>query len=237
MNTIYHDSSRAVLEISGADRFSFLQKLITQDLRLLETQTSIYSALLSPTGRYLFDFFVIQQDDSFLIISQNTEALLKKLLFYKLRSNIKITLLESKVLWSFEKETMLFQDPRHPTLGWWGVGEIEAKDTMEPYLDLRYQLAIPDSEDLEVEKSIILEWNFEKLKGISFEKGCYIGQELMSRTRYTGALRKKLVSINTSDLAYFSEDAEEKIGTIKKIYKNTALALIYIDKEYVLKTK
>ena len=83
-------SDRAVIRLSGEDRLSFLQGLITQDLDRLSHERAIFAALLTPQGKILFDFFVIADGDALLIdcCADAAPALLKRLTLYKLRAKV-----------------------------------------------------------------------------------------------------------------------------------------------------
>lgn len=241
---MFLDPSRKVFHIAGNDRYRFLNGLITQDVHLLEKgeKKVIYSALLSPNGRYQFDFFVVNEKDGLYVIAVDAEELLKRIQPYTLRLDVHFTALfdTHKVYGNdflFECD-ISFQDPRHPDLGCWGVTDKVLKLTSEysKYRHNRFHLGIPDSEDFEKDRSIILEWWYEELGGISFAKGCYMGQELMSRTKHLGEIRKRLLpcqfdeihdEFNVGDKVFYQDEA---IGEIKAVHEYLALALLRVDK-------
>lgn len=240
---MFLDPARKVFKIAGEDRYRFLQGLITQDINLLAqgTQPAIYSALLTPTGRFLFDFFIVRANNCLYIISNDAEALLKRIQPYKLRLDVNFTPLfdTHKVYGSLTLVSgeLAFQDPRHPEMGYWMITDqtLQSNRAFSEYNHHRFHLGIPESENLEKERSIILEWGFEELNGISFTKGCYMGQELMSRTKHVGQIRKRILplqfdethsEINIGDTVRYQG---EEIGEIKAIYNYLALAMLRLD--------
>jgi len=240
---MFLDPVRKVLKIAGDDRYRFLQGLITQDISILEQglQQVIYSALLTPTGRFLFDFFIVEAPNCLYIISNDAEALLKRIQPYKLRLDVNfIPLFETyKVYGSFVAILggVTFQDPRHPEMGYWMITDQQFPNNrvFSEYTHHRFHLGIPESTDLEKERSIILEWGFEELHGISFTKGCYMGQELMSRTKHVGQIRKRILplqfdethgEIKIGDKIHYQD---QEVGEIKAIHNYLALAMLRLD--------
>lgn len=240
---MFVDPSRRVFTISGSDRFRFLQGLITQDLSLIEKGQSqvVYTALLSPNGRYQFDFFIVQYHDVLYVVSMDAENLLKRIQPYKLRLDITLLpLFATHHVYGSRlaiSQGITFKDPRHPDLGYWCISDAElpTSDLYAHYLQRRFQLAIPDSEDFEKDRSIILEWGLEELHGISFTKGCYMGQELMSRTKHLGQIRKRILPCQLDDIhgpvhigakvVFF----DQEIGEVKAVNQESALVLVRMD--------
>lgn len=241
---MFLDSNRLVFKISGNDRFKFLQGLITQDISLLEknVEPAIYTALLSPNGRYQFDFFIVNDapQSALWVVAMNAEALLKKIKPYKLRLDVTIEPYFDvlRVYGSFTQENtdgvLSFQDPRHPSMPFWTISKTNIDLTQQygDYVRHRLGLGIPDSDDFEYDRSIVLEWGFEELKGISFDKGCYMGQELMSRTKHVGEIRKRLLPCQLDDIhgpvsvgdSVLFENKE--VGVVKAIGETLALLLV-----------
>jgi len=199
---------RSVLEIKGADKLSFLQGLITQDVTKLTPERPLYSLFLTNTGRFFCDFFVVLKGDSVFLTPGIgwLESLQKKLFFYKLRSDVQLS---SRTDWivavALQKKPVVpqkgivFQDPRREELGMVFVGPqeelIKVTHDQQPYEAHRLALGIPEGPlDLESEKSIPLENWMDELMAISWDKGCFLGQELTARTKHVGTVRKKLLS-------------------------------------------
>lgn len=242
---MFIDHNRKVFYISGNDRYRFLNGLITQDMGVLEKSNhqAIYTALLSPNGRYQFDFFVVNLGDALMIVAHDADALLKRIQPYKLRLDVafKTAADDCHVYGSLQPfetfEELSFQDPRHPELGYWLVTSeaVQATNHFNEYRHNRFHLAVPDSEDFEKDRSIILEWGFEELNGISFTKGCYMGQELMSRTKHVGQVRKRILpvqfdethgAINVGDAVMYQG---QTVGEIKAVHGYLALAMLRLD--------
>ncbi|MDA9009562.1 folate-binding protein [Alphaproteobacteria bacterium] len=214
---------RALISLQGSDARPFLQGLVSNDVTKVSWQRPIYSALLTPQGKYLFDFFILQprEDNPDLLWletgSSEASALLKRLKIFKLRSQIDIHLVEPTchhfVLLDFpenleieEPRAQLFNDPRHPNLGKrlildsgqnlpTKISEFETRDP-DLYEVRRIQLAVPKQGlDLIPEKTTLLEAGFEELNGLDWDKGCYMGQEVTARTKYRGLVKRRLMPL------------------------------------------
>lgn len=194
--------SREVIEIQGSDREVFLQGIITQDIKLLHTQPILYSLMLSPHGKFQFDFFIIQMGDLWLIDidASRSQTFLQRLQLFKLRSDVSINInSEWEVgVSSLPLETKnCFLDPRLKDLDY----RFYAKKTVsekgnDAYQAWRLSLGVPDgANDMVVDKSIPLEWGMDELNAIAWDKGCYMGQELTARSRYVGQIRKRVFPI------------------------------------------
>jgi folate-binding protein YgfZ len=206
MNKITKLQNRAIIEIAGEDRKKFLQGLITNDVNKSSTENLLYSAMLNASGRFLYDFFIQEKDEKLLIECEAIRAdeIVKKLNFYKLRSQVKISKNENLfVAQSFEN--IGFADPRCKNLGQRIYLQNSAEKNFQieenfKYHAMRIANKIPEGElDLFYEKSIILEFGFDELNAIDYKKGCYVGQELTARTHYKGEIRKKLFHVEIHD--------------------------------------
>ncbi len=213
---------RSLIHITGPDRLSFLQGLITQDVEKLNPSQSLYSLLLTPQGRFLYDFFLIPENASnssfFLEIDAAFASdLLKRLTLYKLRSEVTLELhsnLSVCAYWTHREpigHTTLFdnvityQDPRLEELGGRliasgseGHGFLQnqgfEETSPDDYKSHLLEWGIPTSpHDMIPEKSIPLECGMEELHALSWTKGCYLGQELTARTHHQGLVRKRLI--------------------------------------------
>lgn len=202
-----HLQNRGLLSLEGADKKSFLQAIITQDIEKLDVDTPLYAAILTPQGKYLFDFFLSQSSDGESIFidceAERTSQLIARLTMYKLRADVTITDLSNHYdIWAILEGGSGYPDPRHHGLG----NRLIIAKGEEPQCDiapydtydiLRLKLGIPDaSKDIELEKRPVLEANFEALNGVSFNKGCYVGQEVTARMQHRGAVRKHIYAIS-----------------------------------------
>lgn len=186
---------RALIRVGGAEGHSFLQNLITNDMDLLDTQASLYACLLTPQGKFLFDFFISHEGQNYLLDCEGgarAELLLKKLTFYRLRSPVDLSLENDKPLYII-MNTDQVTDPRHPQLGHRTFTKPEGMEEKPFSLwdHLRISLCVPDgSRDMEVEKATLIESGLDRLNGISFTKGCYVGQEITARMHHRGLAKK-----------------------------------------------
>ena len=234
---------RAIIDVSGNDALNFLHNLTTNDIK---ENNYCYSYALNSNGRYLFDFFVFKESDTKFLIDINkhqAELFQKHLVTYKLRANIEVRDASQlyNVLYSKEKPQFPCiasnQDPRFNKLGFRCIINADTDwmgENSGIYLEDKYNYAITDGyEDLVYEKSIPIEYGAEELNAVSYTKGCYIGQELISRTKYQGVLRKKIFKLyfESLDNLNVSKNDEiiannKKIGVICSYYKNRAITLI-----------
>jgi len=194
---------RSVLALEGPDRIVFLQGLITNDATHL-ANGPLYAALLSPQGRFLHDMFLVSEGERILIDvhAGRADDLLKRLNAYKLRSKVKIEPLpEYKVaaLWGEgDAPQGAIRDPRVAAMGWRFYGEVLPQGfAAGNYEHHRIMLGVPDgAQDMTIDRSLIMEFDIEALHGVSFSKGCYVGQEVTARSKFRGAVRKKLYNVH-----------------------------------------
>ena len=190
---------RAIVEISGRDRQEFLQGLITNDIKLANSQNMIYSAFLNGAGRFFSDFFIHEINEKYILDCHIFEAdeIIKKLNLYKLRSQIEITKNQNLFV-IFNSESLGFIDPRAKDFGFrFYVNQVDLKNyetqNLIFYHQKRINFKIPEGYyDLTKDKSYIFEFGFDNFNAISYQKGCYVGQEATARNHYRGQLRKKI---------------------------------------------
>ena len=199
--------NRGLIKISGADRRAFLQALITNDIDLLDTQDCVYSCLLNPQGKFLYDFFITENDGALLLDCEGgsrTQELAKLLNMYELRADVSIQTTESAPVYAIIGTCKYgIKDPRHELIGYrsYTKPDLPEKD-FDEWDILRISLTMPDgSRDMIPQKSTLLECNIDKLNGVSFDKGCYIGQEITARMHYRGLVKKHLSTVNINDIS------------------------------------
>ena len=247
-----HLADRRLLSIKGADRISFLQGLVSNDVNKVTADHAIYSAFLTPQGKYLSDFFIylMNADELLLDVDPATfEGFFKKLKMYKLRSDVTLedvsetydiyVLFDGTVSFD-DNKTLCWADPRLTEMGYRCLvkkGEPIAEGEDVPFEDYDYkriQLGLGDgSRDFIVDKSILLENGFDELNGVDWNKGCYMGQELTARTKYRALIKKRLVPvmiegdiIESSDPIVFNG---KDVGEIRSHCKDMALATLKIE--------
>jgi len=198
-----------VVEIAGPDRTAFLQGLVSNDVELVAPSQAVWAALLTPQGKWLADFFILTDGERLLLDCERAQApmLVQRLVRFRLRSQVSVRDASDglRVYAAWEggpvpagEEVLSAPDPRLPEAGWRVIAPspLEANATAEEWDQCRLALGLPDgSRDLESEKTVLLEAGFDELKGVSWTKGCYMGQELTARTKYRGLVKKRLVPV------------------------------------------
>ena len=187
------EQQRGIIQITGSDRVSFLQNLITNETSAIGLH---YAALLNPQGKYIADFFVlVRQNDILVDVAKVLQsALASRLTMYRLRADVKIEMIECDVSCGIGliPETA-FMDPRSTALGWRMYGT-----TSSDFIDwqaLRVEHIIPETGIELGPDKFLLEMDFERLNGVNFQKGCYVGQEIVARMKHKTVLRKGLKQI------------------------------------------
>jgi len=202
--------NRAVFRLSGPDRLTFLQGLVSNDVNDAAPGKAVYSCLLTPQGKFLHDFFLYADGESLLIECEADRRadLMQKLRMYKLRSKVEFAEAEFSVFAVFGAvgAGISAPDPRTPALGTRVLLDAATPDPAEVPYDtydrMRIAYAVPDgSRDMEVGKAILLENNIDLLNGVAWDKGCYTGQELTARTKYRGLIKKRLMPVRLSGAA------------------------------------
>ncbi len=197
-------TDRTVIAVTGEERFDFLQGLVTNDVAQARDGL-VYAAFLSPQGKYLADFFLLAQDDAILIDVKTdlSDAFLRRLSMYKLRAKVGLersALNVSRGIGPAPEGALA--DPRHPSLGW-RLYSAEAGGPPSVHWDaLRVAACIPETGiELIPDQSYILEMGFERLNGVDFHKGCYVGQEVTARMKHKTELRKGLAQVEVDGAA------------------------------------
>jgi len=189
--------TRIVLRVTGEDRESFLQGLVTNDVGRLKDGL-VYTALLSPQGKYLADFFLVPAEGAILIdvSSELAAGLLQRLSMYKLRAAVDIAQTDLIVSRGIgEAPEGGFTDPRHEALGWRAYGDHDTSEEVD-WDAIRVANLIPETGVELHGDSYILESRFEELNGVDFKKGCYVGQEVTARMKHKTELRKGLARVS-----------------------------------------
>ena len=254
---------RGVIAVTGEDWREFLQGMVSNDVMGIGADRAVHAAFLTPQGKYLHDFFMVEAEDGVLLECERERAadLMRRLGIYKLRAKVSITdrsgdfavaVLFGDGAADGEPGAAMplvggtaFVDPRLAAAGSRAVlpsdgagPALEAAGfTAAPraaYDTLRLSLGLPDgSRDLVVDKSILLENGFDELNGVDFEKGCYMGQELTSRTKHRALIRKRLMPV-TIDGPVPPAGTEitlggEKAGEMRSARDGIGLALMRLE--------
>ncbi|HEU5048185.1 MAG TPA: folate-binding protein [Rickettsiales bacterium] len=236
-------AGRSVIAVSGNDARDFLQGLITNDVRQVTPQLAIFTALLSPQGKFLYDFFIIEHEGKLLLdIERMYEAeLVKRLSMYKLRAQVEIAPLSDwqvAAVWGTPpagQGEVIYADPRLPAMGVRMLGRnLSVAGDEETYHAYRLALAIPDgAKDLTQNRSLPMEWGYDKLNAIDFNKGCYVGQEVTARSKHRATLHKMVHRVQ-ADTALPPRDTaimsgEREVGQMASSNGNIGLAMLNLD--------
>ncbi len=234
-------ADRAVLMVSGEDRVSFLQGLVSNDVAAAGQGAAVWAALLTPQGKWLADFFILADGDTLLLDCEAAQAemLQQKLTRYRLRARVAIGHTERLVYAAWggvPAAGLVAADPRAPDAGWRVLTDAALPETATADAWDRHRLALglPDgSRDMEPEKSTLLEAGFDELHGVSWTKGCYMGQELTARTKYRGLVKRRLVPVRITGMLPASGTpvmrAGAEVGTMRSGVDGLGLALLRLD--------
>lgn len=190
---------RKLFQITGTDALPFLQGMVSNDVLPLDKGAGIvWAALLTPQGKYLADFFVVNTGNGLLLDIKDSiaDATVRRLSMYKLRADVGFApspLTVTRGLGPLPDDALA--DPRHPALGWRSYGAAGAAPSID-WNALRVTHLIPETMvELIPDDSYILEHGFERLHGVDFRKGCYVGQEVTARMKHKTDLRKGLARV------------------------------------------
>ena len=235
---IAHLPRRSVLSVTGADRIAFLQGLVSNDVADAAPGRAVWAALLTPQGKWLADFFITAEGEALLLDVEAEQAsmIATRLGRYRLRSAVAIAADPRPVFAGWDEAAHGTPDPRLAAAGFRSIGDATATATAtaDAYDRHRLSLGLPDgSRDMESEKSTLLEAGFEELHGVSWTKGCYMGQELTARTKYRGLVKRRLVPVIVDGLlppagTPVMRDGVEA-GTMRSGQPGLGLALLRLD--------
>lgn len=262
-------SHRGLITVGGDDRRDFLQGLVSNDVMKAGVEHAIWAGFLTPQGKYLHDFFMIEIGDVLYLDCEGGDRLMdfgKRLSKYKLRSQVDLGIAPDfaiVALWGDGAATALglpeeagagrpmeggavYIDPRLAAAGARAVlpsariAEILellgfAAVMPEDYDLTRLELGLPDgTKDMVVDKTVLLEANFDALNGVDWNKGCYMGQELTARTKYRGLVKRRLMPVSIEGEAPpagtpLMTDGKE-VGEMRSSRDGLGIALIRLDR-------
>lgn len=185
-------SSRTLIELSGSDIYSFLHGLMTNDIYALTNQPhAIYAAFLTPKGRFISDAYIVKKSETTVYLDVDISAvdiLIKTFHLLRLRSDVRIDTCDARVYACFTEpspDTSYIRDPRHTEMGfrlYSKMPPLGTTDDRSSYDVRRIQFTLADGTlDIPLEKGLIMEYGFDRINGVDFKKGCYVGQELTTQ--------------------------------------------------------
>ena len=247
-------SDRGIVRVAGEDAASFLQGLLTNDVEALAPGEACYAALLSPQGKVLFDMLAVrvpsESGAAFLLDCAAAQAadLAKRLGFYKLRARVAVADASAGLgvaaAWGEAPETapgaVAYADPREPRLGWRIIlprAEAQAigEAGLAAYEALRIGLGVPKGGvDFAYGDAFPHDADFDLLNGVDFKKGCFVGQEVVSRMKHRGTARKRVVRVTLAGEAPPPGapvlDGELPVGALGSSSGREALAMLRLDR-------
>ncbi len=244
---------RAVVAVGGPDAEKFLNDLVTADISRAGPGQAVFAALLTPQGKILFDFIVVSDGDRFLFdLPRDLAAdFVKRLGFYKLRANVTVEDVSAEMqvlaVWGPQGvhhiDGVAAPDPRLAALGWRAIAPADqppvlhgfAPATEADYDAHRIPLGIPEGGiDFAFGDTFPHDTDMDQLAGVDFAKGCYIGQEVVSRMEHRGTARRRFViaaAEGTLPAAGSEVTASGKaLGVLGSSSGDTALALVRLDR-------
>jgi folate-binding protein YgfZ len=228
--------SRTLIHISGPDAVGFLDNLLTQNI---STDAPVrYAGLLSPQGKVIADMFVWHDGDARIIDVDASRAddLIRRLTMYKLRANISLSPAPGGVLVNDEPFKNSVRDPRLDAMGWRALtSDLSSETGEDAYNAKRIAAGVPDLiVDAQPEEVFALEALLEELNGVDFQKGCFVGQENVSRMKRRATTRRKFcpVVFDGEPPSYGTpvRAGEAELGSIRSGVSGRAIALLRLDR-------
>lgn len=251
--------NRALLHVAGSDAETFLQGLITFDMDRLKDHASGFGALLTPQGKLLFDFFVVPMDGGYLLdtLADAGADLMKRLSMYKLRADVTVSDISADasvlaLLPNPDDDSLpaltgtMVADPRHVGLGFRAyvpnaaIGAALADrslviDESDSYLAKRIELGIPEAPlDYAYGEVFPHDINIDQINAVGFEKGCFVGQEVVSRMKHRGTARRRIVLVSSTEElpgqgTEITADGRA-VGTLGSVSTHIGLAAVRLDR-------
>jgi folate-binding protein YgfZ len=241
---------RGVVSLSGPDAEHFLDNLATNDLSGMAKGEARFAGLLTPQGKILFDFLAVRTGDGFLLdtLAAKSGDLVKRLTMYKLRAKIALADVSADyavaAAWGGAPpavpEGWCAADPRSPALGWRllipsaATGSLAATATEADYHRHRIATGVAEGDrDYPLGDTFPHEANYDRNAGVSFTKGCFVGQEVVARMQNKTVVRKRVVAITGSASLTNGGNiliGTAAIGTVGSVDGRKGLALLRVDR-------
>lgn len=229
-----HLSDRCLVRVAGEDAFDFLQNIITNDLKKARADALVYACLLTPQGMYLHDFFIRQDEGGYVLDCEAARAddLLRRLTMFKLRAKVALTRLEGWNIYAAGNGQGP-ADPRLPKLGAriYTQETIPAARPVSVYHDFCIDFGVPcDGLSIRPEKDTMADVNLDRLHAVSWDKGCFVGQEVAARMHNRNIIKRRLYTVQGRALpagGKLIQNAKE-VGEIRQVSTDGAKALAQI---------
>ena len=241
--------NRSFIGIKGADRKSFLQGICTINIEKINNTFGGWGAVLSPQGKFQYGFFIFEYNDTLYLetTSENLMAFGGLLSKYIMTSNVEFSIPENINVYTditptkstgtitTENNKIILNDPRSTIIGsriyMFDNGEMDETGTIEAYEKIRIENTIVDLDvDGVLDKSLVLELNMDKLNGVDFDKGCFVGQEITARMHYKSGVKKNTYTIESDKPLNIGDsvmtDDGKNIGTVSSAFGNMGLAIL-----------
>lgn len=246
-------NERGVVRVSGAEARALLDRLLTSDIDAVSPAEARHAALLTPQGKIIIDMIVTQAPeedggDFFLDVPRALAPdLVKRLIMYRLRAKIEIMDVSDDLgvaaVWAEPtpsgEEALIYADPRLPEMGFRMIGprdDMAGLGSSEAYHAHRIALGVPEGgQDYVFSDAFPHEALMDQLGGVDFRKGCYVGQEVVSRMEHRGSARSRIVPVvfGAGIVPVDGMDAlagERVVGRIGSCANGRGLALLRLDK-------
>jgi tRNA-modifying protein YgfZ len=228
--------NRAVMRLAGDGSLAFLHNLLTADL---SQPKPAYAALLTPQGKILHDVFVVPEGGVIWIDVARVQVadMLKRLMMYRLRAKLDIAFDDTKAVAVSSKNDLSglnFLDPRLADIGYRSIVEAGTYEKGEGYAAARIALGLGDSDaDIGSGEMFVHEANLDQLNGVNFQKGCYVGQEVVSRTHHRHTARNRILPVRLAGVLPQGLDivsGDKRVGTLLSTLGAQGLALLRLDR-------
>lgn len=243
--TVNQLQSRSIVEVAGPDATAFLQGLVSQSISGLGEAEAVFGALLTPQGKISADFLIMRGPDGFLLDAhaQVAASLAQKLSVYKLRADLRVGARPDLSVLAGDgvppSGLAAFVDPRLAALGWRAIAQssaIAAADGSQSAFTLRRRsLGVPElGSDFAADALFLTDVNYDALRGVDYRKGCFVGQEVTSRMKRKGEIRKRALIVRFDGASPPADAAIEAdggtIGTVLCAGDGVGLALVRLDR-------
>lgn len=234
-------ADRAFLQVTGNDAAEFLQGQISNDIDLLKNQSAIHALILTPQGKILADLFIYNFETGYLLDLHTSVSdwLLKRFNMFKLRSDVNFTNVSDQLHINISQtpldaSLLSANDPRTTNITR-NISKLPLKQT---YADAYHhymatQAIIEFGTNYQASEHFPQDLWFDKLGSISFTKGCYVGQEVVSRMRHKSDARKRLLPLHAQNQHQKTDKVllnDKAVGEVICQIDNTVLAMMRMDK-------